>query len=185
MTFSKDQQEKLLTLARESIESIFSNQNFDSEDYKAEFSQELGVFVTLNIGGKLRGCIGYDEGYYPLYEGIFKAATSAAFHDSRFNPLTKEEFSKISIEISILGELEEIQVSNYTEYLDQIELGIDGISIEAGPSTAIFLPMVPRNQGWTVEEFLENLCLKASLSKDEWKEPATKLFKFQTQTFEE
>ncbi len=64
------------------------------------------VFVTLRLGGDLRGCIGSLSALCAnLVEETRDRARAAAFEDPRFPPLTAGELPMISIEVSILGPL--------------------------------------------------------------------------------
>ena len=57
------------------------------EDLKQKFGDKYGAFVTLNrfnvSGNPLRGCIGYIEPKYPLYEVIHNVSVSSATEDPR------------------------------------------------------------------------------------------------------
>ena len=58
---------KLLELARNSIESVFKNQDVKvSNEIKKKYSKRQGVFVTLTKHGELRGCIGFPRPVLPL-----------------------------------------------------------------------------------------------------------------------
>jgi AmmeMemoRadiSam system protein A len=68
------------------------------------------VFVTLRLGGRLRGCIGELEAHCrDLVEETMDRAVAAAVNDPRFPPLTLDELPRTSIEISILSPLEPVQ----------------------------------------------------------------------------
>jgi len=56
---------------------------------------ELGAFVTLELDGVLRGCIGQLTGSGPLYVTVARMAQAAAFGDSRFAPLTAAEAGRV------------------------------------------------------------------------------------------
>ena len=57
-----EQGKKLIKLARGSIAAYFSKKDFKADKLiKDEFSFNAGVFVTLNVSGQLRGCIGFPE----------------------------------------------------------------------------------------------------------------------------
>ena len=120
---SLGQGKKLIRLARDSILSTLSGKEIKvKDDIKEEFGDVLGVFVTLNKGGELRGCIGFPEGVFPLYEGVFKAASSAAFSDPRFAPVSKEEMADISIEVSVLTKPVKVTVRDSSEYIEKIKV---------------------------------------------------------------
>ena len=176
------QKEKLLRLAREKISSHFNYEDYIvDEKIKEEFSENKGAFVTLSIESELRGCIGFIEAIFPLWEAVVKAAEAAAFSDPRFSPLTKEEFASIHIEISILSSPELMS----GDYLEQIEIGRDGLVIEMDGFKGLLLPQVPVEWKWEKEEFLENTCVKAGLAKNAWREPNCKVFKFSGEVFGE
>jgi len=141
--------------------------------------QEKGAFVTLRKHGELRGCIGHLIGDRPLYLVIQNAAVSAAVADQRFPPVTGEELSDLEIEISVLSLLEQV------ESVDQIQVGQHGVIIRRGLKQAVYLPQVASEQGWGREEMLENLCLKAGLSKDAWKKEGTRFYVFTAEVLEE
>jgi len=124
-----------------------------------------GAFVTIKIGGNLRGCIGRFISSDPLYEVVKASAISSAFEDPRFPPLTKEEYAKTDIEITVLGPLQEIAGPN------EIILGKHGIYIKKDFRSGTMLPQVAIEQGWTVEQFLGYTSRdKAGLGWDGWKD---------------
>jgi AmmeMemoRadiSam system protein A len=121
--------------------------------------------VTLKINGVLRGCIGRFISSDPLYEVVNASAISSAFDDPRFSPLTKEEYRKTDIEITVLGPLKKINNIN------EIVLGKHGIYIRKDQRSGTMLPQVATEYGWTVEEFLGYTSRdKAGLGWDGWKD---------------
>jgi len=175
----------LIRLARSSVEKHFNKGNILEKS--AKLNEKRGVFVTISTFPEksLRGCIGFPYPTLPLSEAVQKAAASSAFEDPRFPPIEKEELGKIIFEISVLTEPELIKVKNPKEYSKKIEIGKDGLVIQNGPFSGLLLPQVPVEQNWTVEEFLENLCLKACLTPDYAYDKKTKIWKFQAQIFSE
>lgn len=63
--------------------------------YPAELQAVRACFVTLQIRGDLRGCIGHLEAQMPIIEDVAENAFSAAFHDPRFPTLSTSEFNDI------------------------------------------------------------------------------------------
>jgi AmmeMemoRadiSam system protein A len=108
----------------------------------------MGAFVTLKINGFLRGCIGRFTSADPLYEVVRQMAMAAAFEDSRFTPLTKEEFAKTDIEISVLGPMKKIND------ISEIILGKHGVYIKKDFRSGTMLPQVAIENKWTVEQLL-------------------------------
>lgn len=177
----------LVKLARKTIEKYFKNGKFLIELTK--FKQKRGVFVSIytHPDHKLRGCIGYPYPVLPLGEALQKASFSAAFRDTRFQALTREELRKIVFEVSILTEPKLIRVKRPREYLKRINIGKDGLIIEYGFHKGLLLPQVPLQfePNWNEETFLEYLCIKAGLTEDMWLDPKTNIYKFQAQIFKE
>ncbi|MBD3313462.1 TIGR00296 family protein [Candidatus Woesearchaeota archaeon] len=182
--FTLKQGRKLVKLARNSIETAFTKDKIDLDDYD-NFSEKQGVFVTLNKDSQLRGCIGFTEPIYELKRAIVEAARSAAFSDPRFPSLERDELDSITVEISVLTVPELIEVDDPEEYKDRIIIGSDGLVIKGSLGSGLLLPQVPVEWGWDEEEFLRNICMKAGLPDDAWKDSSTRLYKFQAQIFAE
>jgi len=186
MLLSKQEGKELILLARQSIDASFSKTNLKvTDNTKRKFGQKQGVFVTLTIDGELRGCIGYPEPVLPLYSAVIEAAQAAAFSDPRFEVLTKEEFSKIKIEVSVLTVPELIKVKKAEEYLDKIKIGSDGLIIRGEYGSGLLLPQVFIEYKCNALKALEMTCQKAGLNADSWKDLSNKIYKFQAQIFTE
>jgi AmmeMemoRadiSam system protein A len=181
---TKEQGNKLLTLARKSIETYFSKQELDLKEY-AEFDKEQGVFVTLHKQGNLRGCIGFPYPTQKLCKGVFEGARAAAFEDPRFPNLEEPELKEIDIEISVLTVPEDIEVKDPEDYLKQITIGEDGLIIMSPLASGLLLPQVFTEHKSTPEQALEMTCQKAGLPPYAWKDPTIKVKKFQAQIFNE
>lgn len=137
-----------------------------------------GAFVTLKKNGELRGCIGQMSSDYELGKTVGVMARYAAFKDSRFQPVQASELNHIEIEISVLSPMETIKTS------EEIVIGRDGVLMTKGLTSAVFLPQVAVENNWNRNEMLDNLCLKAGLSRGCWKRDAE--FKvFQADVFSE
>ncbi len=162
-------------------EKVFT---FD-KSFQSKYSFESGVFVTINNDFGLRGCIGFPLPDKKLYDALYDAAIAAATQDPRFPPVKLDELKKITFEVTVLTTPSEIKVSQASEYLSQIKIGIDGLIVKHSFFSGLLLPQVPVEYGWTVQEFLEHTCEKAGLSKDHWKKNDTKIFKFQGVVFKE
>lgn len=120
------------------------------------------LFVTWNIVNssekELRGCIGT---FSPLdiEKGIKEYALIAAFDDSRFEPIPKEELPELSCDVTLLKDFE--PADNIWDW----EVGKHGIKISfkyGGHSrSATFLPDVAVEQGWDKKTTLKYLVQKA------------------------
>jgi uncharacterized protein (TIGR00296 family) len=181
-----DEGQMLIRIARENIEKYLKGSAYNLTSVLPQiFHEKLGVFVTLSIDSQLRGCIGYPEPYMELIEGLLDVSIAAAVEDPRFSPLSINELDKIKIEVSVLTKPQLVEVGSYEDYLNVLEVGKDGLIIENSYHRGLLLPQVPVEQNWDIETFLENLCYKAGLYKDAWKEENTKIYNFQAQIFEE
>ncbi len=169
----------LLKLAHESITAALKGDRLriDKSKYTGVLQEERGAFVTLTIGGRLRGCIGYIKAVKPLAETIAEMAVQAAFHDPRFPSLTEEEFKSVDIEISVLTPM------TIVENPEDIIVGRDGLYIVRDLNSGILLPQVPVENGWERETFLDQTCLKAGLAPGTWKKEGTQIYKFQADIF--
>jgi len=176
---SDSEGEKLVKLARDSVVNYFKG-------VETSFgkSKNSGVFVTIYSRNSLRGCIGFIEPVYELNDGIVKAALSAAFSDSRFSPVKRDELSDLNFEVSVLSKPSLIDASGL-EILSHIELGKDGLIVEKDFHKGLLLPSVATEHKMSKIEFIEHTCLKAGLDRNSWKENSCKVFKFQTQVFSE
>jgi AmmeMemoRadiSam system protein A len=107
-------------------------------------------------------------------------ALAAAFKDPRFLSLQPDEIDDIKIEISVLSPMQKI---NNPEI---IEVGKHGVYITKGINSGVFLPQVATEEGWTKEQFLDNLCEhKAGIDKNAWRDGSADLYIFTAQMFEE
>ena len=173
---------ELVKIARTSILNYFRSKGTDTK----EFPERCGVFVTINSypEKELLGCIGFPYAVMPLGKAVIESAVSAAFNDPRFQPLKREDTGKIIIEISVLTKIEEIK-SPKEKITEQIKIGKDGLVCKYKSFSGLLLPQVATENRMNAKEFLECVCMKASLPKDAWKNPDCKIYKFQAQIFSE
>lgn len=123
----------------------------------------MGAFVTLHKHGHLRGCIGEIFPRRELCEAVAEQAFNAAFQDPRFPRLREEELGEIDIEISALTPPRRV------ESHQEIEIGRHGVVLSKGRHSAVFLPQVAPEQGWSREETLAQLAQKAGLRANDWR----------------
>lgn len=180
-----ENRKKLLNLARSVVSCYLKSEELKIDDDIKKFSEKLGVFVTINEKNELRGCIGFPEPIFPLYEAIVKAAKSAAFNDPRFSPLQLEELEQISFEISVLTKPKLIKVDSPIDYLKNIKIGEDGLIIENPFGSGLLLPQVFSREKCNPEKALEMTCMKAFLPTNAWQDPNSKIYKFQAEIFSE
>lgn len=181
--------EILLKVARKSIADSLGLPTREADTLDRELSDDIfktrqGTFVTLKINDRLRGCIGNLTADKPLLEGVRDNAVNAAFHDPRFPPLSKNEFEKVDIEISLLTEPRKLEFKTGEELLEKLRPDIDGVIICKGPYSSTFLPQV-WEQLPDKKLFLAHLCQKAGLPPDEWQRPGLEVMVYQVRYFEE
>jgi AmmeMemoRadiSam system protein B/AmmeMemoRadiSam system protein A len=151
VSFSPGEKDMLFSIARGSITKMLNEnkrQIINPATVPPALCKKMGAFVTLKIKGELRGCIGRFTSNDPLYEVVNQMAEASAFDDGRFTPLTRAEFEKTDIEISVLGPLKKIRDTS------EIVLGKHGIYIKKDFRTGTMLPQVAIEQKWTLEQFL-------------------------------
>ncbi len=175
----------LVDIAKQSVKYFLETGKtlIKPEDYPVELDEELGVFVTLNKNNNLRGCIGYAEPIKPVIDATIEVAISAAFNDPRFNPVSEKEYDELDFEVTVLTKPEIIEVVDYEQYFDEIEIGRDGLIIQKGYARGLLLPQVAPENMFTTEEFLEHTCMKAGISADSWMDESCDVYKFQGQIF--
>ena len=164
--FSLDHRQTLLRIAHESILSAFADRSLPPAPPFPCLSEPRGVFTTLYIHSSLRGCVGYAMPVVPLYLAVAETARAAAFDDSRFSPVTKQEAVELEISLSVLSRLFPIQP-------EEVEVGRHGLLISFGSYRGLLLPQVPVECDWDRETFLEQACRKAGLPPDAWRKGAS------------
>jgi AmmeMemoRadiSam system protein A len=164
--FSPKERALLLRLAHESITRALAGREAEQFSPSLHLSELRGVFTTLYLRGKLRGCVGYPLAVVPLHRGVFETARAAAFEDPRFIPVTAEEAPEVGISISVLSPLRLISA-------DEVEVGRHGLLISDGVRRGLLLPQVAVEHGWDRVAFLEQACRKAALPDDAWRRGAT------------
>ncbi len=183
-TLSKEEQKYLLKLARNAIVKFLNKEKTDFEKPPYEIlNEKRGTFVTLTINKELRGCIGNIIPAYTIQEGVIRNAINAAFNDTRFFPLAKDELKDVEIEISILTKPEDLKFKDYNELLKLLKPEY-GVILENSGYSAVFLPQVWEDLP-DKEEFLSHLSMKAGLDSDAWKDKKTKIKIFEVQAFHE
>lgn len=157
----------LKALAKQSIkQELYSSNPLDKEALEANFPElknQQATFVTLNLQGQLRGCIGSLIATRSLYEDVVSNAKAAAFNDPRFKPLCAEEFDNIEIELSVLSTPVLLPYESLVDLKSKIKPGIHGVILKYKTHHATFLPQV-WEQLPTFELFFQHLCTKAGVS---------------------
>lgn len=175
----------LLKVARKSMECAVRGEKFKLPDAPfplagSPVSKKMGVFVTLSDKktGVLRGCIGEIAPRRPLVDAVAARAVDSALHDTRFKPVAKRELAGLRVEVSALTP--PVPVDSWRD----IVLGRDGMTLQKGFKSAVFLPQVAPEQGWDLPTTLSFLSRKAGLDADAWREGA-KFETFRAEVFHE
>ena len=175
---SPAERQRLLQIARAAIVAHVNGTAGPDVDPRDLDGPRAGAFVTLHVGGQLRGCIGHIEADDLLPRVIARCAVSACSSDPRFPAINRTEVDQVSIELSILGGLEPIRD------VDDIEIGRHGLVIEKDWQRGLLLPQVATEWHWDRVQFLEHTCRKAGLPPDAWKRGAT-MWRFDAEVFGE
>jgi AmmeMemoRadiSam system protein A len=173
----------LLRIARESlVEALGIGM---AADYREAWLQEPGAsFVTLTRWGELRGCVGSVRAHRPLFDDVWLNARAAAFHDTRFPAVERDELAEIAIEVSLLSQPVPMpSFAREEEAIAALRPGVDGLIVEAGLNRATFLPQV-WEQLPDPREFLAHLKSKAGLSPGFWS-PDVQLQRYSVTKWEE
>lgn len=184
-TISAEEKTLLLAEAREVITAKLEKRlprYMDAGSDGSALSMPCGAFVSLHKRDsdgkkKLRGCIGRMVGSLPLLETVRKMAVEAAFGDPRFPPLQEQELSSIDIEISALSPMEKCPDPRF------VKVGVHGLYLNHRGRTGVLLPQVPVEQGWSLEEYLEYICIKAGLPPGSYSESGAELYTFTAVVF--
>lgn len=178
-SLSSADKKELLAFARETLSRLLATDTVPlARNFSTSARQLRGVFVTLRKKGELRGCVGRMIGDEPLCKLVGAMAIQSAFNDGRFPQLGTGEMKDVEIEISALTPMKPVSSPN------DIVVGRDGVLLSKDGHSAVFLPQVATEQGWSRDEMLEHLCRKAGLSANSWKTGA-QFATFQAEVFSE
>ena len=183
-----EEQQILLRMAREAMEHGVRGEKLpalDMETLSAHLREKGASFITLTMGGQLRGCIGALEAYQTLAEDVREHAIAAALEDPRFPPVREDELSRIQIEVSRLTRPFPLNYKDADDLLSKLRPGVDGVILrEETYRRATFLPQV-----WEKipdpDEFLNNLCYKMGASKNLWRSKHLEVLTYQVEEFHE
>jgi len=164
----------LVELAKETIESYVKEGKVPQPplELTPEMNERAGVFVSLKIGGMLRGCIGtFEPTRLNVAEEIIANAVSSATRDPRFLPVGPEELSQLEYSVDVLTEPEAVES----------EADLDpkryGVIVESGWQKGLLLPDLEGVD--TVEQQLEITRVKAGIGPDE----PVKLYRFEVRRY--
>lgn len=177
--------EKAVKLARKAITKFLSSKEIIKDEYEGIFSEDRGVFTTLNITNELRGCIGFPYPIQRLDKSIIESAIAAATQDPRFPPVKLEELDDITIEVTVLTPPEKIESERREDLPSMIEVGKHGLIVKFGNNSGLLLPQVAVEYNFDALTFLSQTCYKANLPLNCWMDERVEIFKFEGQIFQE
>ncbi|MGQ9365715.1 AmmeMemoRadiSam system protein B [Azospirillum sp. ST 5-10] len=139
------------------------------------------TFVTLEVDGSLRGCIGTLAPVEPLIRDVVGNTLKAAVQDPRFPPLSAAELPRVTLTVSILSHDRPVAFADEAALLADLRPHEDGLIVRDRGRSALFLPKV-----WSAlperRDFLRHLKAKAGLAPD--RESGTlRAFRFAAETF--
>jgi hypothetical protein len=182
-----DEKSTLLHMARTALEQGVRGEApepLPADGLTARLRAQGASFVTLTVGGELRGCIGALEPYQGLAADVCEHAVAAALQDPRFPPVEPRELGEIEIEISRLTTPVPLVYSDAQDLLAKLRPGVDGVILRDGFRRATFLPQV-----WEKlpdrADFLDNLCYKMGAAPDSWKHRHLEVALYQVEEFHE
>jgi len=176
----------LISIARASIAETLGLPHMSIDTLAQDntwLQEKAACFVTLTQKGQLRGCIGTLEAHRSLLEDVKHNANAAAFSDTRFSPLRRDELDITEIEISLLSTMQALTFSGEQDALAQLRPGVDGIVFEFGRHRSTFLPQVWEQLPDT-KEFIAHLKSKAGLASDFWAD-GVKLYRYTVTKYKE
>jgi AmmeMemoRadiSam system protein A len=196
MDFAIDSEERkaLLADARETIAARLGSRRPEylrspklqaaEERGDSALLKPCGVFVTLHKQSpsgeaELRGCIGRMASPDPLEKTVRAMAEAAAFGDPRFPPLSGDELPACDIEISVLSPMEICADPR------KVRVGVHGLYLALRGRSGVLLPQVPVEQGWSLDEYLDYICVKAGLPPRAFADPEARLLTFTAIVFGE
>ena len=173
--FSSEERGLLLRLAHQAISATLEQREISLVPPSPHLAEPRGAFTTLYYRGDLRGCVGYVFPVTSLYRTVVESARGAAFDDSRFPPVTRDQAPELRVSLSVLSPLHPLRP-------EQVEIGRHGLLISQGYYRGLLLPQVPLEHGWDRIAFLEQTCRKAGLPPNAWQTGA-KLEAFTAEVF--
>ena len=177
---SAEDRERLLAIARRAIGARLRGEGRPRPAVSDRLREPQAAFVTLTraVDGELRGCVGWFEAVFPLWETVSRAAEAAATDDGRFDPVTLEELAALHVEVSALTPPRRLKP-------EEVEVGTHGLVVGRSGRRGLLLPQVPVEHGWDRETFLAQVCRKAGLPADAWRDPRAELLGFEAEVFGE
>lgn len=134
----KKEEDEYVKLARHALESYIINHKKITKQKDINpglLNDKAGVFVSLKLDGKLRGCIGTISPTTDcIADEIIQNAISAGTEDPRFYHVTEEELPRLVYNVDVLGKPEPIASS------DDLDPRKYGVIVSKGRRSGLLLP---------------------------------------------
>jgi AmmeMemoRadiSam system protein A len=177
----------LLAVARQTLEQARASW-YDGDRHASPLPQppdgwepwllEPGAtFVSLELEGDLRGCIGTLEPYRRLVDDLHANTRNAAFRDPRFPPLASHELVAVRIGVSVVGPLRAMAATTFEAAAAELRPGLDGVLLTVSGERATLLPQVWRDLPEPLD-FVAALARKAGLGSAQ-RDGGARLLRFQ------
>ena len=126
----------LVRLAKETIESYVRDRTIPRpKELTPEMVERAGVFVSLKVGGMLRGCIGtYEPTKANVAEEVVENAISSATRDPRFPPVSAGELADLDYSVDVLTAPEPVESEA------ELDPKRYGLIVERGGRKGLLLP---------------------------------------------
>ncbi len=137
-----------------------------------------GAFVSLKRAGHLRSCCGHIGASVPLCQALDCAADRAATDDPRFPPIASSELADLDVDVWILWGPRPVSARG-EDRVQAVQIGKHGVQIGRGAARGLLLPGVAVDHHLDARAFLQQVCIKAGLPIDAWKDDDTHLQVFE------
>ena len=126
----------LVKLAKDTIESYVRDRTIPrTKELTPEMMERAGVFVSLKVGGMLRGCIGtYEPAKANVAEEVITNAISSATRDPRFPPVSAGELADLDYSVDVLTTPEPVEGEA------ELDPKRYGLIVESGGRKGLLLP---------------------------------------------
>jgi AmmeMemoRadiSam system protein B/AmmeMemoRadiSam system protein A len=171
---NEQEKSQVIDAAKQGVRSAVLNKQIeiDQKDLPKSLQGKYSAFVTITKNGELRACMGHTFPQQQLMKEVHDVGKLAATSDYRFGAVRKDELDDIEYEVSLMSRMRRIMDPM------EVEPGKDGLYIRLGGRAGLLLPQVAAERNWDKNTFLENICLKAGLPINSYKDPDAEIYVF-------
>ncbi|HZN19212.1 MAG TPA: AmmeMemoRadiSam system protein A [Micromonosporaceae bacterium] len=159
----------LAALVARAVADRLAGRPVDGRPPASAVLRALGAsFVTLELAGALRGCIGTLEASRPLYVDAVRNALRAMV-DPRLPPVVADEWPELDISVTVLSAPQALPADSRDRLVAALRPGVDGLVLSDGRQRATFLPAVWHKLA-DPDRFVEALLDKGGWNPRGWPE---------------